>query len=77
MVQKRTNKYLVRGSLRVRELSRAGASITLKLFERGERLGTLEIGQGSLRWYSRSAQKPKRMNWGRFARHMDTIFDKK
>jgi hypothetical protein len=41
-------------SFRVMELAKAGSSIELEIFASKEKIGTLEIGRGSLFWYRRS-----------------------
>lgn len=39
----------------------------------GEKLGELQMGQGSLYWWGAHRQKEKRIDWGKFAAMMDTL----
>lgn len=48
------------------DIAKAGAAITLKVRHRGGHLGTIEIGQGSLRWKPRYGRL-KRIPWSRLA----------
>jgi hypothetical protein len=54
-------------------LAKAGSSLTLKLYARGEKLGEITLGRGSLYWCGRYRQKRKRISWTRFAEMMDTL----
>ena len=55
------------------ELVRDRYSIELEIFASKEKIGTLEIGRGSLFWYGRSRHKSKRIAWSRFADMMDEL----
>jgi len=71
--RKRTRKHEVRATLKVQELTRAGTSLDLEIFAASEKLGTLQIGRGSLTWWGRKWVRGKRLSWSRFAEHMDTL----
>ena len=43
-------KHEVRVTVQVIELSKAGSGIELEVFAEGEKLGEIEIGQGSFGW---------------------------
>jgi hypothetical protein len=43
------------------------------LFARGEKLGEITLGRGSLYWYGRYRQKRKRISWSTFAAMMDEL----
>ena len=74
MPRKRSRrKHSVKASFRVMELSKAGSSIELEIYASKEKIGTLEIGRGSLFWYGRSRHKSKRIAWSRFAEMMDEL----
>jgi hypothetical protein len=74
MPRKRSRrKHSVKASFRVTELSKAGSSIELEIYASKEKIGTLEIGRGSLFWYGRSRHKSKRIAWSRFAEMMDDL----
>lgn len=66
-------KHSVRAALAIKELTRAGSSLTLQLYSGGSKIGEIEIGQGSLYWYGRNRQKRKRIGWSRFAEMMDEL----
>jgi len=74
MLKRRTaQKHTVKASLEVPGLARAGSSLTLRLYARGEKLGEVTLGRGSLYWYGRYRQKRKRIPWTRFADMMDDL----
>lgn len=56
MARPKRGRHSVRGSLHVRELSKAGSSLTLELFvrerKRRVKIGELVIGRGALYWYA-------------------------
>ena len=59
-------QYKVNVEMQAWDIAKAGAAITLKVRDRSGHLGTVEIGQGSLRWkppYGRF----KRIPWSRLA----------
>lgn len=66
-------KHLVKADLRVQGLSKAGSSLTLRVYANDYKLGTLEIGRGSLYWYGRSRHTRKRIDWTAFADMMDDL----
>jgi hypothetical protein len=65
--------HAVRGILKVHELSKAGTSLNLEILERGEKIGELEIGRGSLFWRGGKRHGRKRIRWARFAELMDKL----
>ncbi|MGH7627605.1 MAG: hypothetical protein ACREOJ_20090 [Gemmatimonadaceae bacterium] len=66
-------KHQVRAQLNVQELTKAGTSLTLEISARGEKIGELTIGRGSLFWRGGRRQKEKRLSWSRFAELMDDL----
>jgi hypothetical protein len=68
-----TRTHSVRAELNVQELTKAGTSLSLVISARGERIGELEIGRGSLYWRGGRRQKSKRLSWSRFAELMDRL----
>jgi hypothetical protein len=76
-VKRNGRRHSVRGELNVRELSKAGSSLTLELFVRQKRsrakIGELVIGRGALYWYGRNRHRRKRISWTRFAEMMDKL----
>ena len=65
--------HAVRAALKVHELSKAGTSLNLEILERGEKIGDLEIGRGSLFWRGGKRHGRKRIRWARFAELMDKL----
>ncbi|MBA3564725.1 MAG: hypothetical protein H0W33_12095 [Gammaproteobacteria bacterium] len=66
-------KHLVKARFHVPGLSKAGSSLTLEIYADELKLGTLQIGRGSLYWYGRNRKKRKRINWTDFADMMDDL----
>lgn len=69
----REAKHHVRANFVVQGLSRAGSSLTLEVFARGQKIGEIILGQGSLYWYGRNRRSRKRIRWSEFATMMDTL----
>lgn len=65
--------HAVRANLSVQELTKAGTSLFLEISARGEKIGELEIGRGSLYWKGGKRQIRKRLPWSRFAELMDRL----
>jgi len=55
------------------ELARAKSSLHLIILAEGEKLGQLEIGQGSLFWWGKNRKKSKRLDWSKFAEKMNEL----
>ena len=68
-----TRTHAVRAQLNVQELTKAGTSLFLEISARGEKIGELEIGRGSLYWRGGRRQTRKRLAWSRFAELMDEL----
>jgi hypothetical protein len=71
--RKPARKHIVRANLSVLELTKAGTSLDLEIFAAGEKIGTLQIGRGSLSWWGGKRKTAKRLSWSRFAQHMDKL----
>ena len=54
-------------------LVRAKSSLHLTILADGEKLGQLEIGQGSLYGWGKNRRKSKRLDWSRFADKMNEL----
>ncbi|MDP1859846.1 MAG: hypothetical protein Q8K82_14330 [Gemmatimonadaceae bacterium] len=65
--RKKPQRFSVEASLENVELVRAGSSIKLEVFKRGEKLGELQIGRGSIFWWGAKRQKRKRLRWDKIA----------
>jgi hypothetical protein len=71
--RKRPHKHEVRALLSVLELTKTGTSLRLEISASGEKIGTLEIGRGSLTWRGGKRQKRRRIPWSKFAQRMDSL----
>ena len=61
-------KIALQGDL---ELSRAGNGILIEVTDEGQRLGSIEIGHGSMIWWGRGKQLGKRIWWGGVAKLLE------
>jgi len=66
-------KHQVKAKLANFELAKARSSLNLEIYAKGEKIGELEIGRGSLFWYGRNRHKSKRLRWSRFVKMMDEL----
>lgn len=66
-------KYKVNVAMQAWDLAKVGAAITLNIKDRTGLLGTIEVGQGSLRWRAAYTHKFKRIPWQRLADVLDTL----
>ena len=66
-------KHEVRATLSILELTKTGTSLDLEIYAAGEKIGTLQIGRGSLRWRGGKRQTSKRIDWSTFAQRMDAL----
>ena len=53
------------------ELTKAGSALTLEVFQKNRKLGTLVIGKGSFSWLGHKRRHEKEWNWSAFAKLMD------
>lgn len=70
---RRNRRTAVSVNLKVFDLSKAGTAMELAISERGERLGYLTIGRGSVTWKGANHSKGKRFGWIRFAAMMNRL----
>lgn len=74
MPRKRTNrKYEVRAEVSNFTLAKAKSALTLQVYSRGEKVGEIEIGRGSLYWWGKHKQTSKRIAWGKFTDMMNQL----
>jgi hypothetical protein len=57
-------RYVVNISMKAWDLAKAGAAVKLKIRDRGDFLGTIEIGQGTFGWKGARARRFRRLTWG-------------
>ena len=63
--------HKVKASMSVVELTKASTALTLEIFADDSKLGTIELGQGSIGWKGHNRKSVKRMSWSDFAAMMD------
>jgi hypothetical protein len=66
-------RYEVRAELENFTLAKAKSALTLEIYAKKEKLGELQIGRGSLYWWSAHKQQAKRVGWSRFAAKMNEL----
>lgn len=64
--RRRQRKHAVDLVLQARDISKLGAAVKFRVRSRGEIVGTIEVGQGGLRWSPRNGKYFRRMRWERF-----------
>jgi hypothetical protein len=64
-------KFEVRAEVANFTLAKAKSALRLQIYSREEKFGELEIGRGSLRWWSARSPTEHRIPWARFAQLMD------
>ena len=74
---RRTNaaerNFEVRAEVANFTLAKAKSALRLQIYSRKEMFGTVEIGRGSLRWWSARSPTEHRIPWSRFARLMEEL----
>lgn len=65
--KKLPRRFQVCATLDNLDLARTGSAIKLEISSRGEKLGELHIGRGSLFWWGAHSKTRKRIRWSRFA----------
>ena len=66
-------KHEVWAKIKNIELVRAKSSLHLDVWAGEQKIGKLEIGQGSLYWWGKNRQKSKRLSWSSFAEKMNEL----
>ncbi len=69
--RKLARKHIVTGEIRNVDLTRTGSSIHLDVYAADEKVGRIEIGRGSLRWWGKSKVNAKRISWPRLAQWLE------
>lgn len=69
--RRRQHKHVVDLKLAARDISKLGAAVEFSIRSRGEKLGTIEIGQGGLRWSPRSGKYFRLMRWPQFFERLE------
>lgn len=64
--------HQVNADLRVRDITKAGSFLTLKVYGKGRKLGSLTVGSGSITW-KRGRRKAQKYSWTKFAKLMEDL----
>jgi hypothetical protein len=70
-------KFEVRAEVANFTLAKAKSALRLQIYSRKEKFGELEIGRGSLRWWSARSPTEHQIPWARFAQLMDELAQRK
>lgn len=74
MAKKGTHrKHEVKAELSNFQLSKAKSALTLRIYSRKRKVGELQVGRGSLYWWGKYKQTPKRVNWSKFTEMMNRL----
>ena len=71
--RRRNHRHELKADLSNFQLARAKSALTLQIFSRGEKVGELQVGRGSLYWWGKHRQKSKRVNWALFTEMMNRL----
>jgi hypothetical protein len=66
-------RFSVEATLSNVALVRAGSSIKLEVFKRGEKLGELHVGRGSIFWWGAKRHKRKRLRWDKVSEVLNRL----
>ena len=70
---KKARRHTVYASLSNFQLAKAKSALNLYVYSRGEKVGELQVGRGSIYWWGKHWHKPKRLSWSRFTDEMNRI----
>jgi len=70
-------KFEVKAEVANFTLAKAKSAVRLQIYSRHEKFGELEIGRGSLRWWSARSPTEHRISWDQFSRLMEESADGK
>jgi hypothetical protein len=71
--KKLPRRFRVVATLDNLELARTGSAIKLEINSRGEKLGELHVGRGSLFWWGAHRRIRKRIRWSQFADMLNSL----
>jgi hypothetical protein len=66
-------RYVVNVSLEARDVSKAGAAVTVEVRDGSTFIGTVQIGQGSFGWKGAHGRNFKRIPWSTLASRLDDM----
>lgn len=64
-------RYAVNVAMQAWDIAKAGAAVKLRVRDRGELIGTIEIGQGTFGWKGARARSFRRIPWRHLADKLD------
>jgi hypothetical protein len=68
-----TRKHEVKAELANFHLAKAKSALKLEIYSRGEKVGEIQLGRGSLYWWGKQRHLSKRINWERFTEMMNQL----
>jgi hypothetical protein len=68
-----TRKHEVSATLDNFQLAKAGSALTLVITSKGEKIGEIHLGRGSLFWWGKNRKIRKRVRWGKFTDAMNEL----
>lgn len=71
--KKKSKRYRVEARIENISLAKTGSSISLEVYGRSAKLGTLQIGRGSIFWWGAKKQTRKRLRWDRVAEQLNRL----
>ena len=71
---KKRRKHAVRAWMQVADLTKTGSAIWFEISSRGQKLGSMRVGRGSIEWKGKNRKVEKRLSWSRFAQHMEKLY---
>lgn len=61
-------RFVAEAAITNLDLTRAKSSIRIKVFDRGAKLGEVEIGRGSMMWFGSNRKTGTRIRWPNVAK---------
>ena len=72
-VKKQPRVHSVSAGLENFRLAKARRALTLVIKSKGEKIGELHVGSGSIFWWGRHRKEYKRLSWSKFADIMNRV----
>jgi hypothetical protein len=67
-------KHSVKANVQILDLTRAGSSMQFEIFADGEKLGEIQLGQGTVNWIGKKRKVwGKSLSWTKFAELMNKV----
>ncbi len=66
-------RHTLRLGLEVKEITRAGSALSLRIYAKKAKIGEMLIGHGRLFWYGARRQRRQHISWTHFSKMMDQL----